>query len=57
MDRLEPDRLQERTGPIGLTGIGRPDRSETDQTGPDQSDIRGAEASHHGSWIMDLVLA
>ena len=32
------------TGPTG-TGPTR--------TGPDRSDIRGAKASHHGSWIKD----
>ena len=29
------------------------DRNRTGRTGLDRSDIRGAEASHHGSWIKD----
>ena len=43
LDRPEPDRLE-------------PDRPEPDrQTGPDpdRSDLRGAKAFHHRSWIKD----
>ena len=38
----------------GLAGTGPPDRTGPGHgPDPDRSDIRGAKASHHGSWIMD----
>ena len=56
-DRNQPD--QNRTD-RNQTDWNRTDQNQTDpnrtdrnRTGPNRSDIRGAKASHHGSWIMD----
>ena len=39
------------TKPQGVAEGPEPDRRAGPD--PDRSDIRGAKASHHGSWIMD----